>query len=173
MRILAMWFLMFLGSCLSGCQIGLLPAEKLFGDAAKSPKLIVKKTLCGFYAEAGTDFSGKLIAHYNPETKAFDLDGTVSSDAGSVLARYPEWIGGMADIRKAEIAANIEINRIQAVKFQAAADTARALGEAGIGVVGQMVGMIGGSKVDVTTPWGGASGVLGPAPPPVPVPVTP
>ena len=102
MRILAMWFLMAVSGCLGGCQIGLLPAEKLFGDAAKSPKLIVKKTMCGFYAEAGTDFSGKLIAHYNPDTKAFDLDGTVSSDAGSVLARYPEWIGSMADVRKAE-----------------------------------------------------------------------
>jgi hypothetical protein len=144
-----------------GCQVGLLPAKDLFGGAGQSPKLIVKKTLCGFYAEAGTDFNGHLVAEYNPDTKVFKLDGTVSSDAGSVLDKYPAWIGSMAEIRKAEIEANIEINKIQAMKFQAVADTARALGQAGVDVVKSMIPMLAGSSVSATTPWGGLTGTLG------------
>jgi hypothetical protein len=158
--------LMFAGSCLHGCQVGLIPADKLFGDAAKAPKLVVKKTLCGFYAEAGTDFNGHLSANYNPDTKAFTLDGTVSSDAGSVLDKYPAWIGSMADIRKAEIAANIEINKLQAQKFHdgsvAISDVMRTLGTAGVGIAGQIAATLAGSQVDVTTPFGvGISGALG------------
>ena len=160
-----------IAGCLTSCNVGLIPAKDLFGEAAKAPKLSVKKTWSGFSAEASTDFAGTIDASYHPSTGDVVLKGAIASTSSSVLDKYPAWIASMGEIRLAEIQANIEINKIQAEKFRAAADVARALGEAGIGVVGEMVKTIGGSTVDVTTPFGGLSGMIGvPAPPVVAAP---
>lgn len=148
-------------SCLSGCHVTLDPASKVFGDASTAPKLKVKKTWTGFSAEASTDFAGTLDAQYHPDTGEISLKGAIASTANTVLDKYPEWIKSMETANLARIDANIKINEMQLEKYKATADVARALGEAGIGVVGEMVKTLGGSTVDVSTPFGGVSGMIG------------
>jgi len=134
----AMWWavvgLALAGCLLPGCQVALTPADKMWGDASKSPKLSVKKNWFGVAAEAGTNFSGDVDLIYDPVGGGFKIKGKIDSNAGSVLDKYPAWIGAMDATRQAEIATLVEREKLQVEKWRAAADIVRAAGEAGASV---------------------------------------
>ena len=154
--------LLLVNGCLAGCTVAVTPADKLFGSASQAPKLKVKKSWTGFTAEASTDFSGTLDGNYKPETGEISVKAAIASTATPVIGANAELIKSMETIRIADIEASVVKQQEVTKQMQHITDTARALGEAGIGVVGDMVKMVAGSSVDVTTPFGvGLSGTLG------------
>lgn len=110
LKLLCAVLCLFAGCLNTGCIVGVTDARKLWGEAgSESPKLVVKKTWSGFYAEAGTNFAGTLKADYDPETKAFKLDGSVNSDASPVIASNAELIRAMEATRAMDFASRTAI----------------------------------------------------------------
>lgn len=147
----------------TGC---LVDASKLAGYS--NPKLVVKKTMTGFYAEAGSDFNGHLKADYDPVTQKFTIDGTVSSNVSGVVTAEGERADHLVELRKAEMNYLVESQRLVGENFKAAGQmlalAAVGGGEAVAKVATAIAPVLAGSSV--TLP-GGIGAVLGT---PVPVP---
>ena len=155
----------------SGCLAGgcLMDASKLAGFS--NPKLIVKKTWSGFYAEAGSDFSGKLDATFNPETNQFVLKGEVSSNVSGVVSAEGERADHLLELRKVETQYYLAAQQQVGKNFEAfgtmLAIASTAGGDAVAKVIDAAAPILKGSNV--TLP-GGISGTLGSSAVPVPGP---
>lgn len=153
----------------TGC---LVDAGKLAGFS--NPKLIVKKTMTGFYAEAGSDFNGHLIADYDPETNKFHIDGTVSSNVSGVVTAEGERADHLIELRKAEMNYLVESQRLVGENVKAVGQMLALAAVGGGEAVAKMVDaaapILKGSTV--TLP-GGLGAALGGIPLPAPTGQTP
>lgn len=159
------------GMCLNaGC---LVDAGKLAGFS--NPKLIVKKTMTGFYAEAGSDFNGHLIADFDPETNKFHIDGTVSSNVSGVVTAEGERADHIIELRKSEMNYLVESQRLVGENMKAAGQMLALAAVGGGEAVAKMVDaaapILKGSALNLP---GGFGATIGAAPlPPVPTDPTP
>ena len=143
-----------------GC-LNLASARHLAGFT--EPKLVVKKTWNGFYAEAGTDFNGTIDATYDPATNAFTLKGQVNSNASGVITAEGERADHILELRKAEIAGTVEVQRLVGENFKAFG-TVLALAAAGGGdavakVVDAAAPILKGSAANLSLVGLGAAGI--------------
>lgn len=149
---------------LTGC---LVDAGKLAGFS--NPKLIVKKTITGFYAEAGSDFNGHLVADYDPETNRFHIDGTVSSNVSGVVTAEGERADHLIELRKAEMNYLVESQRLVGENVKAVGQMLALAAVGGGEAVAKMVDaaapILKGSTV--TLPGGLGATLGGPVAPPV------
>lgn len=103
-----------MSGCLCGCEVKPMKAEDLFSTTA--PKLTIKKSIFGFKAEAGTNFSGSLKADYDPTTGMVHVDGQVNSDVSGVVKSEGDRLVLMELQRRMDIDRTIQQEQIRSME---------------------------------------------------------
>ena len=155
-----------MGVLCSGC---LIDAGKLAGFS--NPKVKISKTWGGVDVEVGTDFTGKAVGEYDPETKKIKFEVEVNSGVSSVVNAEGLRADHLIELRKIEATYYLEAQKAAGENFKAFGTMLAIATAAGGDAVAKVVDAAGpilkGSAISLPAGIGATLGSTGPpAPPP-------